>query len=288
MGTKCGTTSQGALLACLVLLCRSPPVQVLINEAILTFKHVARPPGAKVMTDKNMSQSRRAWNNWLLLIKSVMIWQRKQLCLDMFFPFGSFDFGQNLLPSNFLSFFFPFLLHVFLFPTFFLHLFPLCIKHQLKDLPLQLPSIPSFWRALLWCLSEVFFLSFELSYPPLSLPFLSSWDLGQCRVYLRGKPRIFHKASISVFHKAASHEPAAGCQTRPHNSSKHPDEAGADGSVWWVGKISGCQWAKKQQKRESGKWHFCPFLNSKHGQITVKLSSNLIIMGQFHACLLHW
>lgn len=134
------------------------------------------------------------------------------------------------------------------------------IKHQLKDLSLlhlSISCIPSFPRPS--SASEVFFFSLELSYPSLhhplppyttpSHPFLPSWDLGQCRVYLRGKPRIFHKASISVFHKAASHEYAAGCQTRPHNSSKRPEEAGADGSVWWGGKISGCEWAKKGQKR---------------------------------------
>lgn len=139
VGTKCGTTTQGALLACWVLLCNwSPPVQVLINEAILAFKRVAGPAGAKVMTDKNMSQSCKAWNNWLLLIKSVMIWQRKQLCLDMFFPFGSFDFGQKLLPSHFLWFVFPYLLHVFIFPTFFLHLFPLFNQHKAST---QRPSL---------------------------------------------------------------------------------------------------------------------------------------------------
>lgn len=186
----------------------------------------------------------------------------------------------------------PFLIILF-FPTFcFLYLFPLYDRHKATT---QRPSLPPSIHficssALLCCHSEVFFFSLELPYPSLSpsLPFLPSRDLGQYRVYLRGKPRIFHKASISVFHKAASHEHTAGCQSRPHNSSKRPEEAGTDGSVWWGGKISGCEWAKKGQKRESGKWHLCPFLKSERGQITAKLSSNLILTEQFHACLLHW
>lgn len=82
-------------------------------------------------------------------------------------------------------------------------------------------------------------------------------------MYLRGKPRIFRKASISVFHKAASHDPTAGCQTRPHNSSKRSEEAGADGSVWWGGKISGCQWEKKK-KRQKRVWKM-PFSEFKRG-----------------------
>lgn len=165
-------------------------------------------------------------------------------------------------------FLFPFMPHVF-FPHILSASFPLCNQHKAS---IQRPSLTaSIYSILLegpplMPFRGIFpFLSnFPiLPYPPLSLPFLPSWDLGQCWVYLRGKPRIFHKASISVFHKAASHDPAAGCQTRPHNSSERSEEAGADGSVWWGGKISGCQWAKERQKRESGKWHLCPFLNLK-------------------------
>lgn len=154
-GTKCGTTTQGALLACSVLLCRSLPVQVLINEVILTFKRVAGPPGAKVRTDKNMCQSHKAENNCIF---------------NHTFPLQVILFWS---PSSSLPFSLPFLLYVFLFPTFFLHLFSLCNQHKAST---QRPSLPaSIYSILLECHPLMpfrgIFLSFELSYPFLSPSF---------------------------------------------------------------------------------------------------------------------
>ena len=74
---------------------------------------------------------------------------------------------------------------------------------------------------------------------PWSWPSLPPRDLGQwCWVYLRRKPRIFHKASILVFYRAAPHEHTPGCQTRLHNGLKCPEEAGVEEAVrgGWEGK----------------------------------------------------
>lgn len=89
-----------------------------------------------------------------------MIWQRKHLCLDMFFPFRSFDFGYNLLPSHFFPFFAS---HM----PFFLHLYPLCNQHQAST---QGPSLPDSMYSILLegpplMAFRGIFPFFKLSYP---------------------------------------------------------------------------------------------------------------------------
>lgn len=126
MGTKCGTTTQGALLACLVLLCRSLPVQILINEAILTFKRVAGPPRAKVGTDKNMGQSLKE----LATFNQVSNDMAAETTLpENFYPFHLI-LVRNLFLSHFL-FYFPFLLHV---------LSPICNHHKASTQRLSLTA----------------------------------------------------------------------------------------------------------------------------------------------------
>jgi len=53
-------------------------------------------------------------------------------------------------------------------------------------------------------------------------------------VYLRRKPRIFHKAAILVFYRAAPHEHTPGCQTRVYNGLKCPEDSGSGEAVGGV------------------------------------------------------